>query len=125
MEREKIQNYINNFRRKISPYLKANIGLKTIVYPYDKGIFMSFEFGLNNQNKEEFRGECRNIAEVFQRAKVTSFGGSNSKATFNGTNFIMFENIVNIIKDFDEDEWTDDQASKDVQRILNPKNEQL
>lgn len=119
IERDEIQKYINNFRRRISPYLKTNIGLKTTIYPYDKGVLLSFEFGLNNQNKEEYKAECRNIGEVFSRSKIDSFGGSNSRATFNGTNFIMSLNTINIIKDFNEFEWTDEQASNDVHRILN------
>lgn len=123
MNRETIQDYINNFRRSISPFLKKNVGLKSIVFPYDKGVILAFEFGINGQNKDEFRSESNSVSEAFSRAKITSFGAINNNFTFGGTNLIMDANQVVLIKDFEPKEWTDKQSKIDVNKILSPQNQ--
>ncbi|WP_343330359.1 hypothetical protein [Polaribacter staleyi] len=120
MNKNKIQHYINNFRRKISPYLKKDIGLKTIVYPYSKGVLLLFEFGPNVQNKDEYRSKSEKISEVLKKTKITFFGETNDNLTFQGTNTVMFDNNIAIIKDLTDNEWTDKQASDDVSKILTP-----
>ena len=123
MKKNNIQHYINNFRRKISPYLKKNIGFKSIVFPYSKGTVIVFEFGPNMQSKDEYRTESSRIGEVLKRAKINIFGDDPSdNVKFEGTNTFMYENNITIIKDNNESEWTDKQAAIDVNKILSPKN---
>lgn len=122
MEKNKIQHYINNFRRKISPYLKKDIGFKAIVFPYSKGTVIVFEFGANTQTKDEYRTESKGVGEVFKRAKINAFGDIPSdNLKFEGTNTLMFDNNIAVIKDEKENEWTDKQAAIDVNKILSPK----
>lgn len=118
MNKEVIQNYINNFRRRFSPYLKKNIGFKTVVIPYDQGVILSFELGMNAQNKDEYKGECKNISEALGKLKLKSFE-ENSNVVFKGTNIVMENNVIALIKDFAPNEWTDIQAMNDVSKILN------
>ncbi|WP_411831017.1 hypothetical protein [Mariniflexile sp. AS56] len=122
MEKKKIQQYINNFRRKISPYLKKNMALKAIVYPYLKGAIVVFEFGGGTQTRDEYRTESKNIGEALKRAKINAFGEIVSdNIKFEGTNTVMFDNNIALIKDLNDNEWTDKQAAIDVNKILSPK----
>ncbi|MDF9796127.1 hypothetical protein OKW21_001390 [Catalinimonas alkaloidigena] len=120
MSRENIQHYINNFRRSISRFLKPNVGIRTIVYEYDKGVLLSFEFGINLQNKDEFRAKSSNIAQALKKAQITIFGENPVNIIFHGTNLVMDNNQVALVKDFTDKEWTEKQAFEDVNKILNP-----
>jgi hypothetical protein len=125
IDRDIIQNYINNFRRNISKYLKKNIGLKLTVYQYNKGVVLSIEFAINGQNKDEFRSESPNIVEAFKRSNIKSFGEISSNMEFGGTNLLMEANRIFIVKDLNNSEWTDVQANNDVEKILTPQNQDV
>lgn len=120
MERTTIQKYLNNFRRRISPYLKRNIGIIAKVYPYTKGVVILLEFGEDYQNNDEYMEEFHTANEIFNFLNIKAFGGIADNIEFGGTNSVMFDNKIVFIKDFKEKEWNDSQAQSDIDKIVQP-----
>ncbi len=118
MDKIEIQNYINNFRRLLSQYLKPNVGLQSIVYQYDEGCVILFDLGLNCSNKDDYRSTSRNITEVLGRTNL--FEKEHTNYTFTGTNILLVSNKILIIKDNNPDEWTIDKTKEDIKKILSP-----
>ena len=107
MERTTIQNYINNFRTHISRFLKENVGLKTIVYPYHNGAVLIFEPGVNMPNNDEYKKEVSTINDALMKtnlfekesyyiAEIKSLGPSFDISKYINDHIYMFgDNVIN------------------------------
>lgn len=118
--KEKIQSYINNFRRHISPYLKPNIGLNVVAHPSkNKGAILEIKIGPSIENDDEFFDATSTVNEALEKIPQKAFGGNLKGFNFGGTNVIMEPERIVLIKGGDsEEEWSDSGALEDVKRIL-------
>lgn len=119
MERQEIQTYINNFRRLISQFLKPNVGIQSIIHSYDKGVVIVYELSLNLQNKDDFRSDSKDVSEALKRTNLFENEEHNT-SSFGGTNIFLIKNKIVVIKDDKSQEWTEEKAQLDINRILTP-----
>ena len=120
MKNEKIQHYLNNFRRELSHYLKPDFNLKAIIFPSDEGAIIEFEFRKDQPTKDEFRKHESTLAEQFHKVHIKILDDSNAAIRFTGTNIFLEPGKVFVIKDSNEDEWTLERAKDDVKKLINP-----
>lgn len=125
MDRQEIQNYINNFRRLFSRFLKPDVGLQSTVYPYDKGSVIVYELGLNLQNKDDLRSSSREITEALKRTNLFENEKGEDKHSFKGTNILLTKNKIVVIKDDKSTEWTEEKAQLDIEKIINPSKDKI
>ena len=55
VDRQVVIEYLNNFRRLLSKYLKSGVGVQTISYPFDNGVIIVVELGSGIATKDENR----------------------------------------------------------------------
>lgn len=116
-----IQEYINNFRRHLSAFLRPGIGLKTLIYPSAQdGAVLVFQLGVGLENDDEYQSISPSIGSILNnKVQQRAFGGNLEGITFSGTNMIFEPNKIIFIKDNNPKEWTDSAAKKEAFKIVN------
>jgi hypothetical protein len=125
MDRQEIQNYINNFRRLFSRFLKPDVGIQSTVYPYDKGSVIVYELGLNLQNKDDLRSSSKEITEALKRTNLFENEKGEQNHSFVGTNILLIKNKIVVIKDDNSKEWTEEKAQLDIEKIIQPSKDKI
>lgn len=121
-DKDMIQSYINNFRRKITHALRPGVGLKCIVHPANSGgAVLEFKFVRRGENDDLYRNNVPSLSKALSAVKQRAFGGNLEAFKFSGTNVILEPNKVIIIKDGNPEEWSEHQALKDADKVFNPK----
>ena len=117
-----IQTYINNFRRHLSRYLKPSIGLACKAYPAEgKGAVLEFTFRPRIANDDEFMPVEATVNDALAKIPQRGFGGDLRGFVFGGTNVVMENERIILIKGGNgKSEWNDESAQSDVKRILPP-----
>ena len=117
-----VQAYINNFRRRIAPFLRPGMGLHCNVYPASSGgAVLVFRVGPNVENDDEYQSAYPSLGSALSQIEQRAFGGNLEGFTFGGTNVILEEDRIIFIKDGSLTEWSDSAAEKDVQSVLAPR----
>lgn len=118
-----IQEYINNFRRHIAPFLRPSVGLACNVFPAtESGAILEFSIGPGIANTDRFHPSSQNVNTALTGISQRAFGGNLAGFRFGGTNVVMEDNRIILIKGEDDpDQWNDDAASADLKRILPPR----
>ncbi|MCX5822487.1 MAG: hypothetical protein NTY86_03000 [Deltaproteobacteria bacterium] len=120
-DKKVIQEYINNFRRRIAQFLKPSIGLTCHVYSAESGgAILEFTMGPGIANDDIYKEISPTINYALSQIKQRAFGGNFDAFKFAGTNMILEENRIIFIKDDSSEEWSDSTASRDVSRLLQP-----
>jgi hypothetical protein len=119
IENKIIQDYVNNFRRRIAQRLKPDFGIKCNVFPAESGgAVLEFIFGLGIKNEDTymnlFPSANNALASINQRAFEGDLGGLK----FKGTNTILEADRIILIKDEALSEWDDNAAQRDINRIF-------
>lgn len=125
MDRQEIQNYINNFRRLFSRFLKSDVGIQSTVYPYDKGSVIVYELGLNLQNKDDIRSNSKEITDALKRTNLFENEKGEQVHSFAGTNILLIKNKIVVIKDDNTKEWTEEKAQLDIDKIIQPSKDKV
>lgn len=115
MDKEIINSYIINVRRFIAPFLKPNVSIKFVVYPFTDGAVMVGDFGLNANNNTEFKSESLTINEAI--AKTNLFDKPSDLQPIQNTKIILGNGKMVIIKGEDAS-WSEKDAEDDVRKIL-------
>ena len=120
--KQTIQQYINDVRRHLAPHLRPGIGLAFTVFPANtQGAILEIKLGPGITNSDEFRPESNTVNDALAKIHQRAFGGNLSGFKFAGTNGIMDDNRIVLIKGEDDPEqWNDSAADSDVKRILPP-----
>ena len=118
--KQTIQEYINNFRRRLAPYMRPGIGLACTVFPANsQGAILEFKIEPGISNTDEFRPESETVNEALTGIEQRAFGGNLSGFEFGGTNVIMQDNRIILVKGEDDpSQWNDSAADADLKRIL-------
>jgi hypothetical protein len=117
-----LQSFINNFRRHIAPFLKPNVGLTCKIFPVKQGgAILELTIGVGIANDDLFESVTSNVSEALGKVKQHAFGGNLAGFKFSGTNVVMEESRIILIKGEDDvNAWDDKAALADVNRILPP-----
>lgn len=119
-DRQLLQRYINDFRRHLAPYLRPSIGLSCVAYPaLQSGALLEFTIGPGIANEDHIKEPFPTVNDALASIKQRAFGGSLSGFHFGGTNVVMEDNRIILIKGEDApDHWSDKGALEDVKRIV-------
>jgi len=121
MGQNQIQTYINNFRRRITPFLLPGIGLHCKIFPSSSGgAILVFKIGVNIENDDVYEPESPSLGNALSKIEQRAFGGNLEGFKFGGTNVVLEQNQIIFIKDGTSEEWTDKAAEKDAQSVLSP-----
>ncbi len=120
MEKQDIQKYINNFRRLFSSYLKPNVGMKSTVFPFDKGAVIVIELNIDSLNKDDIRAKSNDIQDALKKTNLFESEKKEDIHNFVGTNIILVKNKVVFIKDNNLSEWTLSKVEQDIDKIVKP-----
>ncbi|MGA6135869.1 hypothetical protein ACPER7_06130 [Acinetobacter dispersus] len=126
MDNQTIQTYINNFRRYLGNRLKSGIGLKTSIYhTSSQGAVIVFHLGRNLVNEDNYKPTSYSVAEILtSKINQHAFSGDLRNLNFSGTNTIMEPDKIILIKDSSPNEWTDEAARNDVNKLFHSRNSQ-
>lgn len=117
-----IQEYINNFRRRIAKFFRPGVGMTCKVYPAQSGgAILEFKIGSGIKNDDFYNPETPTITDALGKIKQQAFGGNLSGFVFHGTNVILEGTRMIFIKDDSPAEWNDSAAERDVARVVSPK----
>ena len=119
-DQETIQEYVNNFRRHLSPNLKPGIGLSCKIFPAEEeGAILEFTFGPNIGNEDLFKEAKNNVNSILKMVPQRMIEGNIDGIKFGGTNISMEPNRIVLIKGEDNpDLWNDQAAKNDVEKII-------
>ena len=117
MERTLINNYLSNFRRLISPFLKEDVSLKTVVYPFEKGSLIVFEFNYDGNGNTDFRSESKSIQDALRRSNL--FEDPENASDIEGTKCFVQKNKLITMKGCKESNWDASSAKSDVIGFIN------
>ena len=120
IDKKKIQTYVNNFRRRLSSYLKPGIGLSCTIHTAEDGAILEFSLGPSIANTDQYQESGTTISGTLASIPQHAFGGNLEAFKFAGTNVIMEKDRIIFIKDGSPSEWSDEAAEKDVQSVLTP-----
>jgi len=119
IDKEVIQNYINNFKTQISRALKYDIEISSVVYPCkEDGAIIEFKFGKGIKSVDEYKKPFNRIADALAIIEQRAFAGELASFNFLGTNYIMEFLRLILIKDNSPSEWTMKQAHKDARKFI-------
>lgn len=123
-EKKIIQRYINNFRRKIVSKLRPGIGVMCLVRPVEAGgAVLEFRFARNGENDDRYRPKVKSLSKALSTVQQRAFGGNLEAFKFSGTNLILEPDRIIIIKDGNPNEWSENQASNDADRVFGSRRE--
>ncbi|MES1191042.1 MAG: hypothetical protein ABUS47_08195 [Steroidobacter sp.] len=116
-----IQEYINNFRRRLTPFLRPGIGLTCIIHGADVGgAILEFTFSSQAENDDIYKPSLPTLGKALSGIEQRAFGGNLDAFNFGGTNYVLEANKIILIKDGSSSEWDDAAAARDVNKILRP-----
>lgn len=124
IDKKIIQKYINNFRRRIGAFLKADIGLHFKVYPAQiGGAILEVTIGPDIENDDSYQDFSPSISDALGKIRQHEFGGDLGGFVFRGTNVLLEKGRIILIKDDSISEWNDDAAKVDVHRVVFPRSQ--
>ena len=116
-----IQKYINNFRKNLSGFLKPNIGIQVDIYNCNsEGSILVIEFKPGGKSFDKNKGTYPKISDALKLIPQSFFAGNMSAFHFSGTNVMMDNNRVIMIKDANIQEWNDDKLRSDIKSLIAP-----
>jgi hypothetical protein len=119
MNKHQIQPYINNFRRRLAPFLRPGIGMTCLIYPAATGgAMLVFQLGPEVENDDVYQAPSATLGKALSQIEQRAFGGNIEGVSFGGTNTILESNKLIFIKDGNPSEWSDEAAAKDVRAVV-------
>lgn len=117
MERALINNYLSNFRRLVSPFLKQDVSLKSVVYPFKKGALIVVEFNYDGNGNTDYRSQSENIQEALRRSNL--FEDPENASDIDGTKLFIQKNKLIALKGESDSNWDAVSAKSDVTSFIN------
>ena len=117
VDRQVVIEYLNNFRRLLSKYLKSGVGVQTTSYPFEGGVIMVVELGSGIVTKDENRTKSNNLKEALHRTNL--FEEADFVPEIPGTSILLSMNKIVILKTTDSKQWSEDSAKADITNVIN------
>jgi hypothetical protein len=116
MEKDLIRKYIANFRIFLSPFMKKDVAMKAVVYPYDDGAILLVELAVGKTSSDEFKSGS--VTLVGAMNKTGLFEEPESSLSIKGTRIVVSNSRVVIIKSSEADLWSAKAAFDDVSKFM-------
>ncbi|SFO66318.1 hypothetical protein SAMN05428949_6031 [Chitinophaga sp. YR627] len=119
MEQNTILHYVNELRKNLTSRLKPNIGLQITIFNCgNEGAVLIVYFHEQIPSSDNFSSQYSKISDVLSSIKQDFVSGDLSSVNFKGTNIMMDQRRIILIKDYNHTEWTTDKAQEDINKIL-------
>lgn len=116
MEKDIINKYIANFRIFLSPYMKNDVTMKVVAYPYDDGAILVIELAVGKSNSTEIKSNSMTL--VGAMAKTNLFEEPERPVSISGSKIVVSNSKIVIIKSSEKKHWTAKYAFDDVSKIM-------
>ena len=116
MEKDIINKYIANFRIFLSPYMKRDVCMKSVVYPYNEGAIILVELLVGKTSSDEFKSNSLTLVGAMNKTGL--FEEPDSPVSIKGTKLVVSNSKVVIIKSSEKDLWSAKSAYEDVSKIM-------
>lgn len=121
MDNRLIIKYTNGFRKSLTNHLKENIGIEIDIYNCGiEGAILNVIFKSNSFSLDREMNNYNSISDALKTIKQNFYGGNLSGLKFKGTNIMMDNNRILIIKDSDPSQWSSEKQREDVNKIIHP-----
>lgn len=121
MDQDIIQRYVNEFRKHITPSLKSNIGLEIDIYNCGKeGAVLIVFFKPGGKSIDKEISNLNSIADVLKSINPNFISGNMSGVAFGGTNMLMQQDKIVLIKENNINEWSNMKLKDDLKKIFQP-----
>lgn len=117
MEKDIINKYISNFRTFLSPYMKGDVVMKSVIYPYDDGAIMVVELSVGGSSFVKF--ESNSVTLIGAMSKSNLFEEPDRPVSIIGTKIVVSNSKIVIIKSSNDKMWSAKAAFDDVNNIMN------
>lgn len=119
-DREKIQRYINDFRRHLSRLVREGMGVSCRAFPTEgPGALLEFTISPGIPSGDQIMETKETVNKALLAVPQRAFGGDLTGLVFSGTNLIAEDNRIILVKGEDSDEsWNDADAKANVDRII-------
>lgn len=118
IDKQVLNQYLNNFRRLFSRFLKSGVGLQTISFPFNEGVVIVVELGIGIPTKEESRTNSKDLREALKRTNL--FEDNDVLQEIPGTTIILSKNKIVILKNDSADQWSEEAVKVDIRNIITP-----
>lgn len=116
MEKDVINKYIANFRIFLSPYMKNDVTMKVVAYPYSDGAILVIELAVGKSNSTEIK--ANSVTLVGAMAKTNLFEEPEKPISISGSKIVVSNSKIVIIKSSEKKHWTAKSAFDDVSKIM-------
>lgn len=116
MEKDIINKYIANFRIFLSPYMKNDVTMKVVAYPYNDGAILVIELAVGKSNSTEIKANSMTL--VGAMAKTNLFEEPERPVSISGSKIVVSNSKIVIIKSSEKKHWTVKSAFDDVSKIM-------
>lgn len=116
MGKDIINKYTANFRIFLSPYMKNDVTMKVVAYPYDDGAILVIELAEGKSNSTEIK--ANSVTLVGAMAKTNLFEEPEKPVSISGSKIIVSNSRIVIIKSSEKKHWTAKSAFDDVSKIM-------
>lgn len=117
MEKDIINKYIANFRIFFSPYMKNDVTMKVVAYPYNDGAILVIELAKGKSSDTNFKSNS--VTLVGAMDKTGLFEEPDNPVSIKGSRIIVSNTKIVIIKSSEHELWSVKAAFEDVSKIMN------
>lgn len=117
MDRALINSYLINFRKFLSPYIKKDVSMKSVVYPYPNGAVILSTLSINESNNTEYSSDCASINDALARTNMIA--DSENATDVKETKIFIHKNSILLIKGDNANNWSAERSYKDANNIVN------
>ena len=118
-----LKKYAKNFTEAISKNIKYGYVLEAKIHPVDSsGAIIEFDIVNGKKSKTLFEKPAATVGKSLQSIQQNFIGGNLDGVTFSGTNVMMDNNRIIIVKgENDNSVWNLKAAREDALRVISPK----
>ena len=116
MNKDAINLYIANFRKFFAPYMKNDVTMKVMSYPYDDGALMVMELAIGKSNSTEFKSNSITLRDAMVKSGI--FEDPENATSVDSTKILVSKSRFVVIKPFIPNLWDAKAAMKDVDNLM-------
>lgn len=119
-QKGKLEKYAQMFSQHFEKYLAKGISIDTVIYPADgEGAVFEFKLAQEHKGKTKYMPPRQTVGQILSEIPQNLVSGNISNVKFGGTNLVMENNRILIIKGEDaKKHWDGNAAQDDVRRVV-------
>jgi len=118
-----LKRYSKHFVENFNKYLNPGFQISVDVYPVnEQGAVLEFKINKNKNKRITLHDSSQKIGLALAKVKQNLIGGDLSNVNFGGTNLVLENDRIIVIKgDNDQNSWSNRAILDDIKRVIEPK----